>query len=747
MVGQALDRAARGHGGLVVVTGPAGAGKTALADEAVALARARGLPVFRAAGWDQLLGQLAADGAPSDAARMLAEGGPRLLVVDDIDRAGDPALLSRVASLLGTGATAVLATSRQPLGLTTELRLGGLPETDLADLSEGLSADAVHALWLATGGLPGPALRLAAELVSSSGDAVVQLALTTPSRAEFLELDTGLIRLLEAATTRPIPPATRARVLARLARELLGDPTAVVRRQELIEEAVALARLTGGAGVLAEVLDARLHALWDPAAARERLTTAAEIVTRAREAGDAALEVRGLLWTFVARAELGDLSGAETALTAYARAGELAGDSSSAVVVLARQAMLATIRGRFDTADELTAQVAEHGRLAGLPDTGRLVATLHGRLAMLRGDAASEVDVLRALARRLPGHFFEATLARTLAEAGRAAEAELELDRVLPAVLSGTGPRWLGAVAELAAVAAKAADASAAQALYAALLPFRGRLVVWGGANTISGPVDDYLGRLATRLGRLEEAVAHLDSAVDLEQRAGMLPWLAYSLVARAAVDPDRAAADLARARPIAEQLGLRGLLADLAPAPDEWTLVRDGDEWRLHAGPETARLRDGRGVHHLRALLAAPGQEIPALDLVAGGAGLRVAPADPVLDDAARAAYRSRLAVLDEQLEAADRAGDPDAAAAIETERTALLAELRRATGLGGRPRTVSDEAERARVSATRALRATLERVAAAAPLAGAHLRASVHTGRLFRYQPAPDGPARWRL
>jgi hypothetical protein len=65
----------------------------------------------------------------------------------------------------------------------------------------------------------------------------------------------------------------------------------------------------------------------------------------------------------------------------------------------------------------------------------------------------------------------------------------------------------------------------------------------------------------------------------------------------------------------------------------------------------------------------------------------------------------------------------------------------------LAGRPRSRPNEAERARVNATRALWATVARVESAAPLAGAHLRASLRSGRYFRYQPAPGGPARWQL
>jgi hypothetical protein len=63
----------------------------------------------------------------------------------------------------------------------------------------------------------------------------------------------------------------------------------------------------------------------------------------------------------------------------------------------------------------------------------------------------------------------------------------------------------------------------------------------------------------------------------------------------------------------------------------------------------------------------------------------------------------------------------------------------------IAGRPRRATADAERARVNVTRTLRATIDRVAAAAPIAGAHLDASIRTGMLCRYQPAPGGPDRW--
>ena len=369
------------------------------------------------------------------------------------------------------------------------------------------------------------------------------------------------------------------------------------------------------------------------------------------------------------------------------------------------------------------------------------------------GDAA--IERLQALSRRLPGHFFEATAARILAGLGRMSEAGVELERLLPRLLAGSGPRWLGAMADLSVVAAATGNATAAAALYDALLPYQGRLVIWGGANTVTGPVCRYLGQLAHRLGRPAEALAHLDRALAWEEETGALPGLARTLAARAEVlaaqsdqgHREQAETDRRRARSIAERLGLRMLFDSLTPPADEWRLVRDGSDWLLEAGGERARLRDGRGLRYLRDLLAAPGRDIAALDLVAGGAGLRASDTGPVLDAVARDAYRARLAALDAQLDTADRIGDARKAEAARVERDALVDQLRRDSGLGGRPRSMDVEAERARVNVTRTLRAAVERIAVDAPRAAAHLDSCLHTGRLCRYQPGPGGPTRWHV
>ena len=762
-----LGRTADGAGGLVTVVGPAGSGKTALVAAVADRARARGFEVLAASPvlgkpgrlvWAQLLHDagasdvdafLAGTGSldASVAVQTLTAGTRRLILVDAVDAGGPAAIeiLALVAARLVASSTAVVVTACAPLGLGPELVLTGLD--DLAELLPEVPAEWLPAIHVASRGMPGPALVLARQLADRppDRDPLVHLALHASAREEFLAVDDALIRLLERALSQADDGRDRARLLARLARELLSDPLAANRRRDLIDQAVALAPRD------ADVLDARLHALWDPDGAADRLASASEIIELARSSGDAARERNGLFWRFVALMELARVDEAEVALAAFDRAATTAGDGDGSVMALSRYAMLATLRGQFDSALALADEVAERARQIGLPDAERLVDAIRGGVVIEWGDETTWLAGLanfQRLARRLPGHLFEATAAGILVALGRRAEADAELERMLPRVLAASGPRWLGAVAQLGRVAVETRNTGAAARLYDALRPYNGRLVVWGGANATDGPVSHYLGRLALLLGWPERAVEHLQEAAALEESIGALPALAHTLAALG--DALTARGDVARAAELhrrAGDLANRLAMTVVLPVPaDEWTLRRDEDGWVLEAGDERARLADSLGLHHLRALLAVPGRDIPALDLVAGGAVPPPGTA-PLLDAAAVAAYRRRLADLAAEMDAADAAGDATRGARADEEHRLVLAELRRATGRGGRVRRTTAESERARVNVTRTLRAALDRIAVGAPKAGAHLHASIRTGLACRYEPADGGPARWRV
>jgi hypothetical protein len=81
-----------------------------------------------------------------------------------------------------------------------------------------------------------------------------------------------------------------------------------------------------------------------------------------------------------------------------------------------------------------------------------------------------------------------------------------------------------------------------------------------------------------------------------------------------------------------------------------------------------------------------------------------------------------------------------------LDAQRAALIAELSRATGLGGRPRTLgASTTERARKAVTGRLREAIRRIEAVLPELGAHLNRSVITGTTCRYEPVK--PLAWRL
>jgi non-specific serine/threonine protein kinase len=97
--------------------------------------------------------------------------------------------------------------------------------------------------------------------------------------------------------------------------------------------------------------------------------------------------------------------------------------------------------------------------------------------------------------------------------------------------------------------------------------------------------------------------------------------------------------------------------------------------------------------------------------------------------------------------LEEAERCHDPGRASTASAERDFLVAELAWAVGLGGRDRRAASHAERARLNVTRAIRAAMANLTRANPALGAHLAATIRTGRYCSYTPDPRVPITRKL
>jgi hypothetical protein len=159
--------------------------------------------------------------------------------------------------------------------------------------------------------------------------------------------------------------------------------------------------------------------------------------------------------------------------------------------------------------------------------------------------------------------------------------------------------------------------------------------------------------------------------------------------------------------------------------------LEREGEVWAVSTGARTFFLRDRVGLRYLARLLAEPNRELCVLEL-AGALGADRGDAGELLDAAAIACYKRRLAELAE----AEESPDELRAARARAEREMLAEEIARAVGLGGRARRGASNLERARVAVTRRIRDAIDRIAAQDAAAGRYLDRAIRTGRFCCYR-----------
>jgi hypothetical protein len=159
--------------------------------------------------------------------------------------------------------------------------------------------------------------------------------------------------------------------------------------------------------------------------------------------------------------------------------------------------------------------------------------------------------------------------------------------------------------------------------------------------------------------------------------------------------------------------------------------LTRYGRGWRIELGQRTTVVDHRVGMFHLAVLIANPGTEIVAADLVAGLDAVTQTTVthglsrQSVLDPTAVRQYRQRLAQLRETTQRFD------------TEREWLQAQLAANGRRRGAARAFADSAERARLAVGRAIRRALTTIERADPEIGAHLRETVYTGIRCWYRP----------
>jgi tetratricopeptide (TPR) repeat protein len=580
-------------------------------------------------------------------------------------------------------------------------------------------------------------------------------------------------------------PAVRAGLLARLAVAFYYHPGTSERREQLVDEAVALARERADPATLAYVLSNAQLALWGPDTTERDLGWTEELLRLTEGSGSAELALATRNRQIDYLVELDDLPAAEAALRALERMAAESPDPRAKAYLPLQRARQAVIDGRYDEAEALNREAAKVGARLRDPTIRVLVMAQLVGLRWFQGRLEDVEEVAREIAHFDATPAWPAAVALICCEIGHEAEGRRRFEAVLAHGLAAL-PRyngWLISLALLAETCSRLGDAERARELYGLLEPFSGRNVISPHA-IFAGPVSHYLGVLAATAEEWDAAAGHFDGVRAWSALTGSRPVAARvdleqarMLHARGAPgdreegiallnSAERVHDELGAVRMVEHVVGLREEIAggepvELEPSsvetgslPGRASLCREGDMWTFDYERRVVRVKDGKGIQHIAMLLDNPGVEMHALYLAAPGhepgpLAPRVEGSDagPVLDDEAKGAYRRRLEELSEELEEAESFNDPERAAQAREEIDFLETELAGALGLGGRDRKTASSAERARVSVTKAIRSTLKRIGEHDPVLGRELGTTVRTGTFCVYEPDPRRPIVWQV
>ncbi len=173
-------------------------------------------------------------------------------------------------------------------------------------------------------------------------------------------------------------------------------------------------------------------------------------------------------------------------------------------------------------------------------------------------------------------------------------------------------------------------------------------------------------------------------------------------------------------------------------PDPDN-VFRRKGQAYRVRWQGGENFLLSSKGAVYVHALLSNPDKPISAVSLASAVSRRRV---EYALTDSGKRAdaeavtsYRARLAEIADDIDGAKRANDPVRQEQLEQERSALLAELKSDTGIGGKLRDAGSDREKVRKAVTNAITRAVEDIAKFDTHFAEHLRLTLDRGHTLTY------------
>lgn len=613
----------------------------------------------------------------------------------------------------------------------------------------------------------------AAEVAARSGDSDLRvLAECGACRHINPFIDHPLRRVRLADADRALEPGdhpSRVVLLGRLA--VAGAARADLREQSarLADQAVAMARRLDDPVLLATALVDRHLVPSSSVDLDARSREAEEMIALGERARRTDLVLIGYQWLYRSRLDQGDLVGARDSLDTNEMLASLMPSPTWRHAVMLRRASLALLDGERSGALDLLDRAMPLARGA-LPEEETLgvehgVRTIFSRLTGIADPRLPGVQEQFAHSLgRLPVAFFQIHLAASSLVLGDEATAR----RIVSIWASdlpraGAGPGGPSNVALLGSLVADLelthhvrgvrTELSTLSTRYSPESTFTLELSTFAAEM----PIDTILGRLALLEGDVAGAHRHLELGLALV-RSMPSPLLEarclWELARAQAAAGDAVVAEQSRreAQALAAAIGivLPGRAATTAVPPARGahaTMRRLSTGWLIESPQGRANLDHSVALEQLARLLAAAPSPVSAVELSGSTPAATASDLGPLLDAEAKRAYRRRIEELHVDIDDADADADLERAERARLELEALIAELRRAVGLGGRDRPQSSGAERARINVARNLRRAVRTVSHQLPTLGAHLEVSIRTGRWCSYSPDPGAIIFWEV
>lgn len=415
------------------------------------------------------------------------------------------------------------------------------------------------------------AVRSAADLARELGNAELLARAAIGYEAACwapMMTDQGAVELLEEAVAMVGAERSDLRValLSGLARALglRGDQT---RGMTARAQAIELARRLGDRTGLATAL---MRSYWAHGASLDQTPEMlAEAKQLGEELGNVEIRVEAMAWRIPVFVELADIASARREEVALRETAVATGQPLFIYMAQQFGSAIALADGRLEESEIMASRSYEAGRLL----TGRDASATYGvqmfSLRREQGRLSELAPVLRILTARDRAHGpWRPGLVALLVELGMEAEARRELAQMIDEGLDQFRELlWLASLTYIADACAVIGDETTAACVYHELEPLAETNVMIGQLVAYYGPVDRYLGMLATTLGEWERAERHFEHAIARCRQMQTTTWLAHTeyeyarlLIARGSRGRQEVAALLGEAVQLADGIGLTAL-------------------------------------------------------------------------------------------------------------------------------------------------------------------------------------------